>query len=57
MPFLSSSTNSSPSPERVWGTAFNEFGQRIKYFFVRQEPYHQALVYALAKPREKTDGK
>jgi SRSO17 transposase len=45
MPFLSSSTNPSPSSERVWATAFNEFGQRIRHSFVRQEPYHQALVY------------
>jgi len=58
MPFLSPSPNSSPSPERVWATAFNELGQRIRHSFVRHEPYHQALAYVqgLMSPVERKNG-
>jgi len=42
MPFLSSSTDASPSPEGVWATAFNEIDQRIRPSFVRRA--HQAVA-------------
>jgi len=35
----------SRSPESIWATAFNEFGQRIWHTFVRPESYHRALAY------------
>jgi hypothetical protein len=35
----------SSSPEKVWTTAFNDLGQRIRHFFTRREPHQRALAY------------
>jgi SRSO17 transposase len=58
MPLLFPTANSSASPEEVWTAAFNELGQRIRHYFVRQEPYHRALAYVqgLMSPTERKNG-
>ncbi len=45
MPLLFPSARPYPSPEEVWTTAFNELSRRIKRYFGRQEPHHQAQAY------------
>ena len=43
MPFLLPPTSS--SPEKVWTTAFNDLGQRIRHVFTRREPHQRVLAY------------
>jgi SRSO17 transposase len=58
MPFLFPSASPSSSPEEVWKTAFHELSQRIRRYFVRQEPHQQALAYlqGLMSPVERKNG-
>jgi len=58
MPFLFPSASPSSSPEEVWKTAFHELSQRIRRYFVRQEPHQQALAYlqGLMSPLERKNG-
>src|SRR5260370_26865130 len=44
MPLHFPSSSPSSSPEAMWVTAFNELGRRIRRYFVRSEPHHQALA-------------
>src|SRR5260221_2310144 len=43
MPFLLPPTSS--SPEKVWMTAFNDLGQRIRHVFTRREAHQRVLAY------------
>jgi len=45
MPHLFPSESFHNSPEEVWATAFQDFGQRIRCSFVRQASHQQASVY------------
>src|SRR5215469_2770382 len=45
MPFPFSFVDLSSSSEKVWTTAFNDLGQRIRHFFTRREPHQRALAY------------
>src|SRR5258708_33649108 len=58
MPFHFPTASLSSSPEEVWTAAFHELSQRIRRYFVRQEPYHQALTYVqgLMSPVERKNG-
>jgi hypothetical protein len=60
MPLLFPSASPYPSSKVACTTSFNELSQRIRRYFVRQEPHHRALSYmqGLMSPVErKTDGK
>lgn len=58
MSFLFPSASPSSSPEEVWKTAFHELSQRIRRYFVRQEPHQQALasLQGLMSPVERKNG-
>ncbi len=42
---MSFSTSLHFSPEEMWSTAFNQFSQRMRQYFVRQESSFRALAY------------
>src|SRR5258708_36156385 len=58
MPPLFPSASPYPSPEEIWSTAFSELSRRIKRYFRRQEPHHQAQTYVqgLMSPVKRKNG-
>src|SRR5437660_916600 len=45
VPLVYPSVSPSSLPEEVWTSALNELSQRIRRYFVRQEPHQRAFAY------------
>jgi hypothetical protein len=58
VPLLCPSARPSPSPQEAWTTSFNALIQRMRRFFMRQEPYLRAHAYVqgLLSPAERKNG-